>query len=88
MHGVGGFIGTVLVAVFANEAFGGNQGDLSIGSQLGIQLWAAFVTIVYTGVVSYLLIKLVAATVGLRVSEEDEQRGLDLTQHEERGYDY
>jgi len=88
VHGVGGFIGTMLVAVFANEAFGGNQGDLSIGSQLGIQLWAAFVTIVYTGLMSFALIKLVAVTIGLRVSDEDEQRGLDVSQHEEAGYNY
>ncbi len=88
VHGVGGFVGTILVSIFANEAFGGNQGDLAIGSQLGIQLWAATVTILYTAIVSYLILKGVEATIGLRVTEEDEQRGLDVTEHEESGYNY
>jgi len=86
VHGVGGFVGTVLAAVFAAQAFGGNQVDLAIGRQLGIQLGAALITAAYTAGVSYLLLRLTDAWVGIRVDEEDEVRGLDLTQHNEVGY--
>jgi len=88
VHGVGGFVGTALAAVFASQVFGGNQGALAIGSQLGVQLLAASITVVYTAVASFIILKAVAAVVGLRVNEEDEVRGLDVSQHEERGYDY
>ena len=86
VHGVGGFVGTILVGVFAAERFGGLEGDLAIGSQLGIQFGAAAITIVYTALVSFALAKLVDAVVGLRIDDEDEERGLDLSQHGESGY--
>ncbi len=86
VHGVGGFVGTLLVAVFAAGAFGGNQGDLAIGRQLVVQLGAGLGTAAFTAVVSYALLKLTDIVVGLRVSEEDEQRGLDISLHEESGY--
>jgi Amt family ammonium transporter len=58
---------------------------------MGGQLWVQFVgvaaTIVFTAVVTWVILKLVGALVGLRVSEEDEIQGLDITLHEERGYD-
>ncbi len=88
VHGVGGFVGTVLAAVFASEVFGGNQGALAIGSQLGVQLLAAGITVVYTALASYVILKAVSAVIGLRVTDEDETRGLDVSLHEERGYDY
>jgi Amt family ammonium transporter len=86
VHGVGGFIGTVLAAVFASQVFGGNQGDLAIGRQLGVQLFACLVTIVYTAALSYGLLKAIEATIGLRVDEDAETRGLDVSLHEETGY--
>ncbi len=86
VHGVGGFVGTVLAAVFASGFFGGNQGDLAIGRQLGIQLGAALITAAYTAVVTFALLKLIDAWVGIRVEHEDEVRGLDLTEHNEVGY--
>ena len=86
VHGVGGFVGTVLAGVFGSAALGGNQVGLAIGSQVGIQIYAALVTAVWALVASYLLLKLTDAMVGLRVSEEDEYTGLDLALHEERGY--
>ena len=88
VHGVGGFVGTVLAGVFASQVFGGLEGDLAIGSQVGIQLTAAVITIVYTAAVSFGLAKLVDAMVGLRVDEQGEQTGLDLEQHGESGYNY
>jgi Amt family ammonium transporter len=86
VHGVGGFVGTVLAGLFASEVFGGLQGDLAIGRQLGIQLLAATITVVYTGSVTFGLAKLVDSLVGLRIDEGGEEQGLDLHQHGESGY--
>jgi Amt family ammonium transporter len=86
VHGVGGFVGTVLAGIFAAGAFGGNQGDLAIGRQLGVQLGAAGFTVVYTAIVSWGILKAVDAALGLRVDETSESRGLDLTLHNETGY--
>jgi len=86
VHGVGGVIGVLLVAVFASASFGGNQGALDIGAQFKAQAIAAAITIVWTVVGTYLALK-VAGIVGLRVTADDEEAGLDLTQHTERGYD-
>lgn len=86
VHGVGGIVGTLLVAIFASESFGGNQGALAMGSQFGVQLYAAFVTAAYTAVATWILLKVVDVMVGLRVDEESEVRGLDLSMHDEVGY--
>jgi Amt family ammonium transporter len=86
VHGVGGFIGTILVAFFAHDKFGGNQGDLAMGQQFMNQLSAAAITILYTGVATWLILKVVDATVGLRVDDEQETAGLDISLHEESGY--
>ncbi len=86
VHGVGGFVGTVLAGVFCVSAFGGNQGDISILGQVGTQLMAATVTLVYTAVATYGILKVVDAMVGLRVTPEDENQGLDLALHDEVGY--
>ena len=86
VHGVGGFVGTILAGIFGASAFGGNQVDLAIGTQLGKQLYAALVTASWSGIASYALLKAVDATVGLRVGEEAESQGLDLALHDERGY--
>ncbi len=87
VHGVGGFVGTMLVAVFASGTFGGKEGDLAIASQFGVQLLASVVTIVYTGIMSYGILKAIDATIGLRVTQEHEVMGLDTTLHAETGYD-
>ncbi|MBE7497476.1 MAG: ammonium transporter [Verrucomicrobiaceae bacterium] len=88
VHGVGGFIGTVLVAIFASPVFGGlgYAEGMSMGSQLTTQLLAAFYTIVLSGVVSFALLKGIDATIGLRVDAEQENQGLDLAEHGESGY--
>ena len=87
VHGVGGFVGTILAGVFAAEMFGGKEGDLAIGSQVGTQLLASVITIVYTGIVSFAILKAIDATIGLRVIQEHEVMGLDTTLHAEAGYD-
>ncbi|NNL84367.1 MAG: ammonium transporter [Myxococcales bacterium] len=87
VHGVGGFVGVVLAAVFASATFGGNQGDVAIGRQLGVQIGAGLGTALYTGIASYALLKVTDALVGLRVNQDEESVGLDLSQHNEAGYD-
>jgi len=86
VHGVGGLVGVLLVAVFASPAFGGNQEGLDIGAQLKTQSLAAVITVVWTLLGTFISLK-VAALVGLRVDPDDEEVGLDLAQHTERGYD-
>ncbi len=87
VHGVGGFVGTVLAGLFAASYFGGNQGDLAIGSQMLTQLTAAVIAVVYTAAVSWVIFKGIDATIGLRVSDDEEMTGLDTTLHAEAGYD-
>ena len=87
VHGVGGFIGLLLTAVFA-ASFGG-QGlpeGATVGSQLLVQLTGAVATIIWCAVITLVLLKIVDAILGLRVSQEEESEGLDLTLHDERGY--
>jgi len=86
VHGVGGIIGTLLVAIFAHEMFGGKEGQLDIGKQLMTQGFAAAFTAVYTLIVTLIILKVVDATVGLRVTESEEREGLDLASHGENAY--
>jgi ammonium transporter, Amt family len=86
VHGVGGFLGTVLAGLFASEIFGGLKGDLGIGHQVGIQLLAASLTAVYAGGMTWVIAKTVDALIGLRIEELGEEQGLDLHQHGETGY--
>ncbi len=96
VHGVGGIVGALLTGVFNNQALGGPGlvGDWvtvavtsnSIGAQVWIQAKAVLLTIVWSGVVSLAAYKIVDIVVGLRVSEEDEREGLDITSHGETAY--
>ncbi|WP_302795438.1 ammonium transporter [Shinella daejeonensis] len=87
IHGVGGFVGALGTGILAAPAFGGTGGDdFSIASQFMTQLAAVAITIVWCGVVSALLYKLVDATIGLRVAKEAEREGLDLSSHGEAAY--
>jgi ammonium transporter, Amt family len=73
--------------VFGSTAFaGGLDPNLQIGAQLKTQILAALYTAVLSGVVSYVLLKLIGATLGLRVSADDEATGLDQTEHGEEAY--
>ena len=86
VHGVGGFVGIVMVAFLAAESFGGNQGDLSIGSQLGVQLAGGLGAAVYTAIATFVILKIVGAMTPLRVDESEENTGLDVVLHDESGY--
>jgi Amt family ammonium transporter len=88
VHGVGGFVGTVLVGIVGGPAFGGAIEDYDMATQLGVQTLAAVATIVYTAAASALILFAVRAWLGgLRVEPQAERDGLDLAEHEELGYD-
>jgi Amt family ammonium transporter len=86
VHGVGGCIGSILTGVFASVALGGSE-SISIGRQLAVQLLACAVTAAWSGAVTWGAFALADRALGARVDEEQEMIGLDLTNHEERGYD-
>ena len=86
VHGVGGFVGAILTGLFAAEMFGGSGLENGIGTQLYLQLEGAVATIVYSGVLTFVIVKILDATMGLRVSPEEESDGLDIALHNERGF--
>jgi Amt family ammonium transporter len=89
VHAVGGIIGALLTGVFAAEALGGagfGSGISSIGEQVQTQAIGIIATIIYTGIVSFILLKVIDGVMGLRVNEEQEAEGLDVALHDERGY--
>jgi len=96
VHGVGGIVGALLTGVFAAPSLGGTgiydyvanavSPDYSISGQVWIQLQAVITTIVWSGVVSLIAYKLVDIVIGLRVSEEEEREGLDISSHGETAY--
>ncbi|MFF7063346.1 ammonium transporter [Pseudomonas sp. NPDC008258] len=86
VHGVGGIIGAILTGVFAAPALGGFGAVTDIGMQVWIQAKGVIFTVVYTAIVTYVILKVLDVVMGLRVNEEEESVGLDLAQHNERGY--
>ena len=88
VHGVAGIVGAILTGVFADASLGG--AGLAEGVTIGAQVWVQFIsvvgTLVYGGIVSFILLKLIDLVIGLRVTEEQETEGLDLALHDERGY--
>jgi Amt family ammonium transporter len=87
VHGVGGFVGSVLTGVFASAALGGTE-HIDMLRQVGVQLLACSVTAAWSAGITWVAIRIADAALGVRVDEEQEVVGLDLTNHEERGYDY
>jgi Amt family ammonium transporter len=88
VHGVGGFTGLLLTAVFSASAFDGLglAEGATIGSQLMVQLIGAVATVAWSGIATFVILKIVNIVAPLRVSAEQENEGLDLVSHEERGY--
>ena len=87
VHGVGGIVGAILVGVFTAPSLGGTGGDdFNIASQVWIQTYSVIITIVWSGVVAFIAYKIADIVVGLRVPEEEEREGLDLTAHGESAY--
>jgi Amt family ammonium transporter len=88
VHGVGGILGSLLVAVLATETFSGLglAEGMSITSQLSVQAISVGITVIWTAIASYVILKIAGVFGGLRVSDDDEVEGLDIAQHGERGY--
>ncbi len=88
VHAVGGYLGAILTGLCADKMVGGIglAEGMTLGSQLVAQFKGATFTLVYTAVVSYILLKIVDVIIGLRVTEEQETEGLDIALHDERGY--
>jgi ammonium transporter, Amt family len=96
VHGVGGIVGAMLTGVFASPSLGGTGiydyvankvgADYSIGNQVWIQFQAVLTTIVWSAVVAFIAYKLVDLVIGLRVTEEEEREGLDISAHGETAY--
>jgi ammonium transporter, Amt family len=96
VHGVGGILGALLTGVFASPSLGGTgvfdyvtnkvNPDYSISGQVWIQLQGVLTTVIWSGVVAFIAYKLVDMLIGLRVPEEEEREGLDITSHGETAY--
>ena len=88
VHGVGGVLGTMLTGVFVSAGWGGvgYAEGMTMVSQLGVQAVGVLAAVGWCALVTFVVLKVIGATIGLRVSEEKETQGLDLTEHGERGY--
>jgi len=88
VHGVGGILGSLLVAVLATDTFSGLglADGVSIASQFSVQAICVAITVIWTAIASYAILKIAGVFGGLRVTEDDEIEGLDIAQHGERGY--
>ena len=92
VHGVGGIVGTFLAGVLVSNNLGVFSGNglangMTIGSQVGVQVTGILATGIYTAIVTFVLLKIVGAlTSGIRITEEQEQVGCDITDHDEKGY--
>ena len=86
LHGVGGIVGCLLTAIFCIPPLGGNVEGIAIIPQFFAQLASILTTFAYVGILSWILLKLIDKTIGLRVSAEQEEQGLDISEHNERAY--
>ncbi len=88
VHGVGGILGTIFAGIFVSAGLGGVgfAEGMNMGSQLGVQLTGVIATVVFTAIATFVSLKIVDVLVGLRVTDEEETEGLDINQHDERGY--
>ena len=86
VHGIGGIVGVLLTGVFASSALGGSVENLNIGNQLRLQAVGIVATLVYSGALTFILVKVVDGMIGIRVTAEEEGTGLDLALHDERGF--
>ena len=89
---MGGILGTILAGVFASDALGVFSGQgfnegMTMASQVQVQIVGVVATFAYTAIITYLLLKLVDKLLVLRVDEEQELQGVDLVEHDEKGYD-
>ncbi|UHQ23554.1 ammonium transporter [Lysobacter sp. 5GHs7-4] len=91
VHGLGGIVGALLTGVFSSPSLGGfglGAGNDSIAAQVGVQALSVGITVVWSGLVSVLAFGVVKRALGLRVAEESEREGLDITSHGESAYEH
>ena len=88
VHGVGGILGSLLTGIFVDASLGGTgfADGMTMAKQVGVQALAIAATAAWCGVMTFVILKVLAATTGLRVDAEEESEGLDLASHGERGY--
>ncbi len=88
VHAVGGIVGAILTGLCADIALGGKglAEGMTIGTQLWVQTKGVLFTVIYTTVLSYVILKIVDVVIGLRVTSDQETEGLDIALHDERGY--
>jgi Amt family ammonium transporter len=88
VHGIGGIVGTILTGVFVDARLGGVgfHPGMTLGSQVGVQILGVAAAAAWCAVATYVILKVIDATLRLRVAEDSEREGLDLTQHGESGY--
>jgi len=88
VHGIGGIVGALLTGIFAFPEMGGFKEGLTttVAGQVGIQLKSVLFTVVWSGVGTAVILAVLKPLMGLRVSEDDEEQGLDLSQHGEEAY--
>ena len=87
VHGVGGLLGTLLLAPLGNKSLGGmGHSELSILGQFKVQVIGSLAVIIWSAIFSFLILLILKNTLGLRVSEEDEEQGLDKSSHSESSY--
>lgn len=88
VHGVGGILGTILAGVFIQASLGGSglADGVSMTGQVWVQTQGVIATLLWCGILSFILLKVIDAVIGLRVDAEEENEGLDLVDHDERGY--
>ncbi|WP_104472192.1 ammonium transporter [Acinetobacter indicus] len=84
LHGVGGIVGAILTAFFASEFIMGDTAPASLMGQLWVQVEGVIATIVYSAVLTFIILKVIDLVIGIRVESDDERMGLDLSQHGER----
>ncbi|MEO3357485.1 ammonium transporter [Acinetobacter haemolyticus] len=84
LHGVGGIVGAILTAVFASEFIMGDDAPANMLTQLWVQVEGVLATIAYSAVMTFIILKVIDLAIGIRVSNDDERMGLDLSQHGER----
>jgi len=89
IHAIGGIVGALLTGVFSAVSLGGSglgDGNASIGGQLAAQAIGVGATVIYSFIISFVVLKVLDAVLGLRVADDEEEQGLDLSLHDERGY--
>ena len=88
VHGVGGALGTLLAAIFVTTSLGGvglAEGQ-TVASQLGVQAYGVLAVVIWAALITWILVKVLSTFVRFMVSDDDEEQGLDLAMHGERGY--